>query len=169
MWLPGSVAFNESVASFVGEEAALDYLEDKYGADSEPVRKELARRADRAVYLKLMHDVYAELDAVYTDDALSDEAKRARKSEILGSLPERAMHAGFSDPGRWSRWLAAEPWNNARLVQFRVYNKSPEHFAAVLQRTGDLKSFLDEMERIAASSDDPYAALEEAAEQPLRR
>jgi len=163
VWIPGSVRFNESLASFVGQEASLDYLQTRYGPDSEQVQAELDRRADRDVYLQLMHDVYQALDEVYTSTELSEQDKRSRKQAILGALPERARRAGFSDPERWASWMEEQPWNNARLVQFRVYNESPDQFGAILERTGDLRSFLDEIEHIAAGADDPYQALEEAA------
>lgn len=163
VWIPGSVAFNESLANFVGEEAALDYLTDKYGADSPQVAAERARRADRDVYLRMMHDVYVELDTLYSDPDLDPDTKRARKAAVLEGLPDRARDAGFSDPERWATWLAKRPWNNATLVQHKVYNRSPEHFAAVRAESGSLSAFLERIEQIAASDADPYAALEAAA------
>lgn len=162
VWIPGSVAFNESFANFVGEEAALDYLTDKYGEDSEAVRKELARRADRAVYLSMMHEVYTELDAVYTDEDLPDEVKLEEKARILANLPDRAREAGFSDPERWASWLEDKRWNNATLVQHKVYNRSPQWFEAVRAESTDLADFLDRIATIAQRGPDPYTALEAA-------
>jgi predicted aminopeptidase len=164
VWIPGSVAFNESLANFVGRTAAMRYLETTWGPDSDEVAAERRRRADRQVYLDMMRAVYGELDAVYTDPSLSEADKRSRKAAILEGLPDRARAAGFSDPARWARWFEEQPWNNARLVQFRVYNRSPAWFEAVLeQEGGDLAAFLARIEALAAQADDPYRALAEAA------
>lgn len=163
VWIPGSVAFNESLASFVGDVASRRYLEEVYGPDSEPVRAAAARRADSQRFQQLMHDTYQELEALYTSDR-SDHDKRQGKQTILGELPRRVRDAGFADPDRWVAWVEREPWNNARLVQYRVYNRSPEWFAIVLdEHGGDLPSFLHAIEALGRSADDPYAALATAA------
>lgn len=164
VWIPGSVAFNESFAQYVGEEAGLAYLVDKYGEGSPQVEAELGRRADRAIFMKLMHDTYAELDTLYEDPYTDDDAKLARKREILEALPARVQNAGFRDPAPWVAWFEKEPWNNARLVQFRVYNRSPEWFAAIYEDEGrDLGRFLRRIETITAGENDPYRAVARAA------
>jgi len=163
LWIPGSVAFNESLANFVGDEASLRYLATRHGEDSEEVALERARRADRDRYIAMMVELYAELDTLYASASSTDE-KRLEKQRIYGSLPSRAMRAGFSEPERWSAWFEREPWNNARLVQFKVYNRSPEWFAAVLdQEGGDLERFLAQVAAITSGQADPYVALENAA------
>ena len=164
VWIPGSVAFNESFANFVGEEAALDYLSQKYGEESPQVRGELARRADRQVYLHMMRSVYHELDDIYRDESLTPAVKRSRKAQILDGIPQRAMTEGFSAPEKWSQWFAQKPWNNAVLVQFRVYNQSPEWFAAIRNDTGDLAAFIQRIRKITAGAPDPFAAVQAAAE-----
>lgn len=159
VWIPGSVAFNESLASFVGDVASLRYLEHHYGAGGDIVVRERARHADRQAFQRLMVEVYAELDAVYTSDA-PDAEKLRQKARILEGLPDRVDGVGFSEPDRWRQWMAQEPWNNARLVQFRVYNRSPEWFGVLLDRHGgDLPAFLAAVEEIAGRGGDPYAAL----------
>lgn len=164
VWIPGSVAFNESLANYVGHETGLDYLVQTYGADHPMVQAERDRRADRQTYLTLLRDVYEELDAVYADEAMTDAEKRTAKANILGSIPVRARRAPFRAPERWVAWFEKDPWNNARLVQFRVYNRSPAWFDEIRrQEGGDMGAFLARIETIAAGSSDPYRALAEAA------
>ena len=164
VWIPGSVMFNESFANFVGNEAGLRYLVETYGQDSEQVNKETRRRADYLVYQRMMRQVYEDLDAVYSDPGLDREAKLERKAEILASLPRRARNHSFSDRDKWAAWFEKESWNNARLVQFRVYNRSPQWFAAVLRaEDGDLGRFIERVQAITRGADDPYEALEAAA------
>ena len=160
LWIPGSVAFNESFASFVGDIGAERYLESTYGADSDRVRAELDRVHDRRVFRLLLTELYRDLDAVYTDDAMPDADKLAEKERLIASLPERVASSDLRRVDRWVRYVEREPWNNARLAQFRTYNKSPEHFAMLLeQEGGDLQRFFSRIEEITSGADDPYAAL----------
>jgi predicted aminopeptidase len=166
VWIPGSVAFNESLASFVGDEASARWLARVHGPDTEAVRAERARRADRARFQRMMHDVYQDLDALYASDE-PEAVKLQKKRDILDALPERAMSAGFAEPERWRAWMSKEPWNNARLVQFRVYNRSPERFAILLaQQEGDLGGFLEQVVRVTRGARDPYRALAAAVGEP---
>ena len=51
-------------------------------------------------------------------------------------------------------------WNNARMMQFRTYNRSQDWFAAVLdQEGGDWRRFVARIDAITRGADDPYEAL----------
>lgn len=163
LWIPGSVAFNESLANFVGDTASLTYLREIYGPESTEVQHELALRADRARFAELMRELYRDLDEVYQSDD-PDHVKEKRKRMILDSLSARTLDAGFHSPERWIRWVEREDWNNARLVQFKVYNRSPEWFEEILeQEGGDIPAFLLRINEIARGSAKPYHALAAAA------
>jgi len=167
LWVPGSVPFNESFADFVGVAAARRYHADTYG----PGCAELADydRADRdwQRFNGVLHDLYADLDAVYTDPARTDEQKLAAKAELLASLPARIRASALEDPERWVRYVQRAPWNNARLLQFRTYATHKESFAALLARDdGDLRRFIDDIGRATRHARDPYAALDAAAATP---
>ena len=163
LWLPGSVSFNESFASFVGDVSAERYLVHTYGEDSEEVAEERDRVHDRRVFRLLMTELYKDLDAVYTDDTLSDVDKLQRKDLLLRGLPARVRAADLHRAEGYLRYVQAEPWNNARLAQFRTYNKGPEHFALLLeQEGGDLQAFFARLDALCAGADDPYEALAEA-------
>ena len=163
LWIPGSVKFNESFASFVGDVSALRYLEHTAGPDSEAVQDELGRVADRRVFRLLLTEVYKDLDTVYSDDTLTDDQKLRRKAELIDSLPSRVEAAELHASERYLSYVTRDPWNNARLGQFRTYNKSPEHFALLLEQVGgDLPAFFERIEAITRGADDPYEALAEA-------
>ncbi|TVQ94578.1 MAG: hypothetical protein EA397_01440 [Deltaproteobacteria bacterium] len=163
VWIPGSVAFNESLANFVGDTASLAYLRETYGSDSPEVTQELKLRADRDRFGQMMRELYKDLDDLYRED-LPDPMKEKRKKAILDTIPDRTRAAGFHNQERWVKWVQRDPWNNARLVQFRVYNRSPEWFEAVLhQEDEDLPRFFQRIEAIARGAADPYRALAEAA------
>lgn len=164
LWIPGSVEFNESFANFVGEKASHGYLVDKYGAGSPEVVAAEAVTADGRRMNAVLHEVFVELDRDFKDPALSRRQKIAEKERLFATLPTRLAGAGLARPQRLVRWVQQGSWNNARMMQFRVYNRSPEQFQAVLDaQGGDLLGFIKRIGEITSGHRDPYAALEGAA------
>lgn len=166
LWVPGSVDFNESFANFVGVEAMRRWMRSTYGEGSpevEAAEREL-RDADR--FEALLHALYQDLDAAYTNPALDDAAKAARKAEALASIPDRIRASDLEDPERYVRWAMRSPWNNARLAQFRTYNTNDAAFAALLEAEGgDLRRFIHRIDELTREADDPFAALAAGAVQ----
>jgi predicted aminopeptidase len=162
LWIPGSVAFNESFANFVGNEAALRYLIEKHGEASDPVRAELDRREDRIAYRAMLRELYQELDALYRSNR-TREAILRDKAAILATLPQRTVLLDLHREAAYLRGLRSGEWNNARLVQYRTYNRSSDWFATLLgQEGGDLRAFMARVEALTERADDPYAALAKA-------
>lgn len=153
VWIPGSVGFNESFASFVGEEAAFRYLDDRHGADSEMSQRARERFVDTGVWRRLQHELYEDLQAVYKDDSLDTEAKLARKQALFDALHERVDEAGFHEPERFHRAVDSNTWNNARLIQFKTYNNDRPVFEALLERDqGDLLAFMHDVDAIVRAN-----------------
>jgi predicted aminopeptidase len=161
LWIPGSIKFNESFANVVGEEAALQHLAKKYGADSEELATVRQKLADRRLYRSVLHELYENLDTLYNRSDLSREEVLNEKSAILNTLPQRVESAHFHQQERYSK--AADPtrWNNARLMQFKTYNASSDWFRTVLKHCdSDLQCFISRIDTITADAPDPFAALE---------
>jgi predicted aminopeptidase len=160
LWIPGSVAFNESFASFVGDVASARYIEHVHGPGSPEVRALADKTRDREALRLLLHGVYQDLDTLYDDPTRSASEKRTQKAGLLAALPTRVRDDQFANPDRYRRYLAEDGWNNARLYQYRTYNESPEQFARLLASVdGDLTAFFLRIQEITAGSDDPYEAL----------
>ncbi len=163
LWLPGSVQFNESFAQFVGNVSSDRYMVDKYGEDSKEVASARGRIADRVILREVLHRVYGDLDTLYKDKSLSSERKRTLKHRILTGIPTRLIGKGLHNEAKYVKWAQRQQWNNARLLQFRTYNRSRDWFEALLEQSGgDLPRFMAQLERITASADDPYEALADA-------
>lgn len=164
LWVKGSVAFNESFADFVGREAMFLYLKDKYGADSQELAAAQRAERDSRRFELLLHQLYQELDAVYQDDRLLPEQKRAQKSALLGSIPDRILASEIEEKELYARWAAKSPWNNARLMQFKVYNSNKDAFAALLAaEDGDLSRLIKRVDTLTRKQKDPFAAIKTAA------
>lgn len=99
--------FNESIAAFMGDTLAEQYLIDRFGAKSSEVaayREELVESRGRGSALA---DAYQTLKELYDSDR-SDADKRAEKKTILNRLE---IELG----------LRYRP-NNASLIGFKTYN-----------------------------------------------
>ena len=83
-----------------------------------------------------------------------------RKAEVFGSLEGRVREAGFADPERYVKYVNKGEWNNARMMQFRTYNRSRDWFHALYVREGeDLLAFMQAVKDETEGADDPYRAL----------
>lgn len=110
--------FNESLASFVGDTMAEQYLAERFGpasAELAAFRLELAEDRRRGARMAAAYD---ELDALYRS-ARPDAEKLARKREILAALDAELE-------------LPYRP-NNASLLGFKTYNAGLPEFAALYQ------------------------------------
>ena len=160
LWVPGSAQFNESFATVVGQHAALAWAVHRHGASSDEVRTLLAFRRDVERFREVQHQLYRALDALYRDPSVPRGDLPVRKGALFASLPVRVAQAGLSDPARFVRATQRGTWNNARLVQFRTYNRGQDWFEALLaQEGGDLPRFIARVRALGAAGGDPWAAL----------
>jgi len=164
VWVPGSVSFNESFASYVGDKAALGYILARKGPLTDELQVALDDEADTDLWHQLLHDLYGRLDAVYQDPNLSEEEKLARKSALFAGLPDEVRAAPFHDRSWALKASQHGPWNNARLIQFRTYNQSRPSFDALLERhNGDLLAFMTDVQEVTSKGGSPWKAIREAA------
>jgi predicted aminopeptidase len=167
LWIPGSVAFNESFASVVGVTAARQWLRETFGERSDPLDDYDTRRADAAAWRKLVHGLYKDLDAVYRDPALDEATKAARKEQLFAGLPDRLAASEVRQKVRYQNAASPKEWNNARLMQFKTYNAREDLFAGVLERCRrEVTCFIEAVRKITDGRRDPFRAMEEAVKNP---
>jgi predicted aminopeptidase len=157
LFIPGRIDFNESFASFVGDEAALRYLEARHGVASPEYRETKARHADEELFNRFMHGLYERLDGIYRSDR-PDGEKRRLKEAAWAEAGRVYVDVPFQSERYRGRHL--ERLNNADLLQFRRYSSARAQFAAVLAaQQGDMSRFFAVFEPIARSGEDPFDAL----------
>ncbi|MBA2320492.1 MAG: aminopeptidase [Deltaproteobacteria bacterium] len=160
LWVPGSAMFNESFANVVGETASRAWMVHTYGEGSPEVETLDGNRADGERYRLVLHGLYEDLDALYQDPRFTEQEKRLRKAMLYESLPSRVALAGIGDGSRFAAALQRGAWNNARLVQFRTYNRGAAWFRTVLaEGDGDIGRFIARIREITSEGGDPWAAL----------
>jgi predicted aminopeptidase len=113
--------YNESIASFVGDTMAEQYVLERFGPESAELaafRLELAEDRRRGAR---MAAAYEELDTLYRSK-LPDAEKLARKRKLLAALDAELE-------------LPYRP-NNASLLGFKTYNAGLPEFAALYEACG---------------------------------
>ncbi|MBX7145111.1 MAG: aminopeptidase [Oligoflexia bacterium] len=146
VWIPGQVPFNESLANFVGAEAALEFFTKRCQAGcTEAQRAELKNaEIDKARELELavlVTNLYEALDTLYRSDKSRAE-KISKRSEIFDQVlaPLRAKYPNLS---------ILKTINNAEIMQLKIYLTQLEKFELLFKkRNMDWKAFLADLQKI---------------------
>src|SRR5690606_19338135 len=134
---PGDFTFNESMATFVGRTAGLEFLAVEFGSDAPEIAEALRSYEDADRFQAFLADLKEELEVVYESD-LSYEEKLTQREAIFDAARDRfgaeilpLMHnqAGYEA-------YTTFPFNNAFLLAHVRYNHDQDVFAAVYESTG---------------------------------
>jgi len=168
LWLGGQGKFNESFASFVGDEASRRFLESIADEQPEVWQTLLDREVDGAQYRAFMHAMVTKLKGLYRSGLSRSEIVARREALVEESRAEYAK-LEFRLDGYSRAMNPNRTMNNARLKQFRVYNTGMNDFDEALARfDGDLRQFVEtagseltRRRRKEGRRFDPYQALRE--------
>lgn len=160
IWRPGATVFNESLATFVGRQGAIDFFEAHYAESSVP---EVARRyyADLDVVNAFLLELYAELDAFY-GRALTREEKIAGREAVYAAARQRfvdEIQPTLNYPDSFESY-ANLPANNAWMLAHYRYNLDLDLMERVHAATGaDWSATIAAFRTAAESSSNPFDAL----------
>lgn len=130
LYAPGHSDWNEQLASFVGQQAARDYLVSRYGAGSPELLEVEQLQARRAALEQRVSEAIEVLEALY-GGGLPDAEVLRRRAPVLAAL-ERDLRALYPElPPEELRM------NNARLLQYKRYDRDSEEMRALWQRAGE--------------------------------
>ena len=156
VWVAEDVAFNEGLATFVGQAGAIAFLASRHGPDAPQIGEALDRRADRRVFRAFMHEIARELEAVYGSDE-PFAAKMDGREAVFARAGVR-----FADLGlRTDMYRRFPEWklNNAHIMAYRTYHREIDIFEQVHERAGrDLASAVMAF-KDCATARDPRACL----------
>jgi predicted aminopeptidase len=162
IFLPGEVAFNESLANFAGHRGAERFFRAR--GDGRNAARVAARWRDELRLGRFYEDVSRQLEALYAPGiagpALREERIRVFRlalSQLSGGVGARLETIDGSR-------LAQRPLNNAVVLAQRLYRTGLERFDRVLERRGgDLRAAIVAVSEAARSGENPWdtvAALE---------
>jgi predicted aminopeptidase len=144
-YVPGQSTLNESIASFVGNELAVQYLDETLGPGSKEKEAFLGVRRRGEQRGKVMKKAYKDLATLYASK-LPREEKLAEKKRITDEL-RRTLKV-------------KRPVTNATLIQYKTYGSGKEEIRELWQTCGqDMRRFLGAIERVRpiAASAPPHS------------
>lgn len=133
----GDITFNESMATFVGRTAGLEFLAVEFGPDAPEIAEAIRSYEDDDRFQEFLAGMKEELELLYAGD-LSYEDKLAQREVIFEAARQRfgtdvlpLMHnqAGYKP---YTSFL----FNNAFLLAHVRYNHDQDVFAAIHESTG---------------------------------
>ncbi len=131
-YVPGQSTLNESMASFVGDRLAVQFLEETQG--EVPRKRFLDGEQKRIERGKKMKAAYEALEKLYASSA-PVAAKLAEKRRIVDALRAELR--------------LARPVTNATLIQYKTYGSGREEMEQLLDRChGDFPRMLRALERV---------------------
>lgn len=152
IFLRNQVAFNESLAVFVGNQGALNFLARLYGPLSPAVdsyRKAVSRRLR---FSRLISALYRRLDHLYRSPVPRSE-KLSRRGELF-AWAQRRYKEMFPDPDTWGDFVR-RPLNNAVLLSYGRYNQGLEFHRRVYLLLGRNLRRMVALYKRAQKFDDP--------------
>ena len=143
----GDTVFNESFATAVERLGGARWL-----AQASPAAQQAYAEFNgrRQAFRALTRDTRRQLQALYGDTGLTDDAKRERKTQILRSFRERfeSLKQAWNGYKGYDAWVAQA--NNASFGAQAAYDQWVPAFEALFEREGrDFGRFYDAVRRLA--------------------
>lgn len=154
LYAKGQPEFNETLASLVGKQGALAFLERTIGPDSSETRKARALLRDQRRFSTFLHTFLDELSGLYAG-GLSEKEKLVRRRALFSEAMER--FETVRDRLETDRFIAfgAGGLNNAHLMAVALYHRHYTLFESVLRsQGGSLKKAMDVFQRISRQEGD---------------
>ena len=178
VWIKNHVAFNESLANFVGSIGSREFYTQRDGRTSSVVAEAEARWQEELIYARFLEDLVSELQALYS---ASDQSQDSNKSsELLKKREEVYKKAklrwqSFRTKLKTSRYdKLVDELNNAVILAHRVYLNKPWLFEKLYEAEGSsLPQFVKRIKSIHREAKekkkDPYDQLKSYLEKHGKR
>ncbi len=166
VWIPGHVPFNESLANFVGAQAAIHFFEAhcqqnvQYCEWAKTARQEKERELE---FGQVVEKLYIDLENLYSSKQTSAQILAQRQEVFDSSLaPVRAKYPNMK---------VLKEINNAEIMQLKVYMTKLPLFELWFQKQGSnwtnfLASITLLKNQLESEPQDPFLALEALLNQP---
>jgi len=128
LYIKDSVDFNENLATFVGVQGALRFLENEYGKNHQFYQKYLEIRHDDSLFTDFVLRAAQKLDSVYQKNAqVSEKIKKKNKEIFIKKISESLDTLQFYDTSYKSVFSKKMP-NNAYFMGYKRYNSQQDFF-----------------------------------------
>lgn len=146
LFIPDSMTFNENLASFIGHQGSLRFLNAHYGHHSDKAVRYLEKREDSEKFTHHIIRSAKALDTLYqTLNYLPPrDIERFKQGTIQRAIDELDT-VSFHDPSTYEMLFEKFPPNNAFFISFLSYRERQEEFGIQLsdEFNGEIKAFID--------------------------
>lgn len=147
LFVKDSVRFNENLASFIGKQGAIQFLQNLYGNSSEELQTYLNSEEDYDRFVKHFISGANLLDSLYnsfSEDTLEEE-KFLAKENMIASIVQNVDTITFHKPGKFNNKLIANEINNTYFLSYLRYRSKQDVFMTEFSTdfNGSVKSFID--------------------------
>lgn len=152
--------FNEQIATFIGNQGAVDFLTEKYGPQSKEVREAIGHREDGLLFSGWIEESCQQLSAYYGREISKEEKLKGREAYFRSIQDNfKTLKAQFKTEDY--RNVDEIELNNAVLLAYRRYFYRLDKFEALYEYFGkDLKKVVVFFKEIEASKEDPQSFLD---------
>ncbi|MBM4339294.1 MAG: hypothetical protein FJ110_07100 [Deltaproteobacteria bacterium] len=144
---------NEQLATFIGNQGAIDFLSEKYGAGSKEVALAIDYQKDDLLFANWIEEAYNGLSKFYSQP-ISREEKLKGREEIFESIQNKFAKMQGQFKTDCHKGFEKTKLNNAVLMAHRRYLYRPDRFEALYEKLGrDLKKVVEFFKEIKSSGD----------------
>lgn len=154
VYFKGETDLNEQLATFIGNQGAINFLTEKYGSGSKEVALAIDYQGDDLLFGRWIDQAYKRLSKFY-DQPVSREEKVGGREEIFQSVQEKFTEMQDQFKTDCYKGFARKKLNNAALMAYRRYLHRLDRFEALYERLGkDLKRVVEFFKEIKFSGDE---------------
>jgi predicted aminopeptidase len=153
IYFKGQTEFNEQMATFVGNQGAIDFLCEKYGKGSNEVVEAIRCQGDDLLFSQWIDQACQTLSHFYSRKISRDDKLRGRE-ELFQRLKEefREKMASFKTEGYKN--FEKVDINNAVLLAYRRYFHRLEKFQVLYEKLGgDTRRVVEYFKALQATGD----------------
>jgi predicted aminopeptidase len=153
IYFKGQTDLNERIATFVGNQGAIDFLCGKYGRGSKEVVEAIHCQGDDLLFSQWIDQACQQLSRFYSREISRDEKLRGREA-LFQHLKEEFMEKMASLETEGYRNFEKVDINNAVLLAYRRYFHRLERFEVLYEQFGrDTRRVVDYFKTIRATGD----------------
>ncbi len=145
IWLKKQSSFNEQLATFIGRKGAEEYITKKYGRNSDQYKERKIHEKESVIFRKLLLEIKDTLNAMYSDNNLTEEEKLSQKKEILKTFQdsfEKNYDSLFATD--IYKNINFTKYNNAFFALISIYEENTSLFEDAYLRCMSISRFIQE-------------------------
>ncbi|MBD3343907.1 MAG: aminopeptidase [Chitinivibrionales bacterium] len=161
IFLKSNADFNEAMAVFIGDNAALHYIKATRGESSREYLKARNIYKDEKTFISLVLGLYDELDSIYSLNLLSEEILELKQARIEHFKYHYDKNYDSLFTTRRYKRFSSRKINNAVLAEYKTYNYDVGIFEKLYRHFEyDMKAMIAFLKTIPKREKDPVEFIE---------